>query len=244
MQNYGSAVASYRDTGVVLRTYRLGEADRIVVIMTEGHGKVRAVAKGVRKARSKFGSRLEPGSHVHLQFHEGRNLDIVTQADSVESFQEIREDLDRLAASAVVLEAVDQLAQERSRDRRLYTMTVGALRTLRDRPGPAVVPAFLFRLLAADGVGLDLSVCMSCGDDVRLVAVDLAAGGGVCRSCHEGAALEPETMRLLTALSQGRVNEALAAPAGSATLELTAISVAAIERHVDRRLRAPQVAAG
>ena len=70
----------YRDDGIVLRTYKLGEADRIVVFCTRGHGKVRAVAKGVRKTKSKFGSRLEPMSHVALQLYEGRELDIVTQA--------------------------------------------------------------------------------------------------------------------------------------------------------------------
>ena len=71
---------------MVLRTYKLGEADRIVVLCTQHHGKVRAVAKGVRKTRSKFGSRLEPTSHVLLQLYEGRELDIVTQAESVETF--------------------------------------------------------------------------------------------------------------------------------------------------------------
>ena len=73
----------YRDTAVVLRHYRLGEADRIVVLLTEEHGKVRAVAKGVRKTGSKFGARLEPLSHVRLLLYQGRELDIVSQAESV-----------------------------------------------------------------------------------------------------------------------------------------------------------------
>ena len=72
----------YRDTGVVLRTYKLGEADRIVVLLTAEHGKVRAVAKGVRKTKSRFGGRLEPLSHVSLLLYEGRELDIVTQAET------------------------------------------------------------------------------------------------------------------------------------------------------------------
>ena len=75
----------YRATGVVLRTYKLGESDRIIVLLTEQHGKVRAVAKGVRKTKSKFGGRLEPMSHVQLLLHEGRDLDIVNQVDTVES---------------------------------------------------------------------------------------------------------------------------------------------------------------
>ena len=87
-------MALYRDHGIVLRTHKLDEADRIITFMTERHGKVRAVAKGVRKTKSKFGARLEPTSHVALQLYEGRELDIVTQAESVDHFKAIREDLD------------------------------------------------------------------------------------------------------------------------------------------------------
>jgi DNA repair protein RecO (recombination protein O) len=94
-------VGLYRETGVVLRTIRLGEADRIVTLLTPGRGKVRAVAKGVRKTKSKFGARLEPTSHVALLLYEGRELDIVTQAESVEQFRVIREDLASTRCSSV-----------------------------------------------------------------------------------------------------------------------------------------------
>src|SRR5437870_13563770 len=103
----------YRETGVVLRTIRLGEADRIVTLYTKGRGKVRAVAKGVRKTRSKFGARLEPTSHVALQLYEGRELDIVTQAESMSALAPLRDDLDRLTRAPALLEAIDTLAQER-----------------------------------------------------------------------------------------------------------------------------------
>ena len=82
----------YRDQGVVLRTIRLGESDRIVTLVTQGHGKVRAVAKGVRKTKSRFGARLEPISHVALLLYEGRELDVVTQAEVVDHFRVIRAD--------------------------------------------------------------------------------------------------------------------------------------------------------
>ena len=133
----------YREHGIVLRTYKLGEADRIVVLVTRGHGKVRAVAKGVRKTKSRFGSRLEPSSHVALQLYEGRELDIVTQAESVDHFRAIREDLDLLAGAQVMLEATDQVSQEREPDARLYQLLLGALRTLAGAGGTLVVPAFL-----------------------------------------------------------------------------------------------------
>ncbi|HKJ56955.1 MAG TPA: DNA repair protein RecO, partial [Nitriliruptoraceae bacterium] len=73
-------MATYRDQGIVLRTHKLGETDRILTLMTQGRGKVRAVAKGVRRPGSRFGGRLEPYSHVDLLLYEGRSLDVVTQA--------------------------------------------------------------------------------------------------------------------------------------------------------------------
>ncbi len=102
-------MALYREHGIVLRTYKLGEADRIVVLLTQGHGKVRAVAKGVRKTRSKFGARLEPCSHVSLQLYEGRELDIVTQAESVDHFRAIRDDLDNACGELAEIDASEQV---------------------------------------------------------------------------------------------------------------------------------------
>jgi len=123
------AVSLLRDQGVVLRTYRLGEADRIVVLLTERHGKVRAVAKGVRRTSSKFGARVEPLSHVALLLWEGRgDLDIINQAEVIDHFRVVRDDLDRVTAGLSMLEVADQLAQERHADPRLYAMLVGALR--------------------------------------------------------------------------------------------------------------------
>ena len=142
----------YRERGVVVRTYKLGEADRIVVLLTEGRGKVRAVAKGVRKTKSRFGSRLEPTSHVSLLLYEGRELDIVTQAETIEHHPQIRHDLTRLAKATVILEAVDQLAQEQEPSPQLYRMVVGALRSLDSGDSPLLVAAFYWKLLAADGL--------------------------------------------------------------------------------------------
>src|SRR6266508_2112477 len=120
----------YREQAVVLRTWKLGEADRIVVLMTQGQGKVRAVAKGIRKTKSRFGGRLEPFSHVDLSLYRGRELDIVTQAEVVAPFRALREDYDRVVAGTAMLEAVDQVAQERESAVRIYLLLVRALRTL------------------------------------------------------------------------------------------------------------------
>ena len=103
----------YRDVGIALRTVKLGEADRIVTFVTEGHGKVRAVAKGVRKSGSRFGGRLEPTSHIQLQCYRGRELDVVTQVETIDANRALREHYGCLTHSISMLEATDQVAQER-----------------------------------------------------------------------------------------------------------------------------------
>jgi DNA repair protein RecO (recombination protein O) len=227
----------YREHGIVLRTYRLGEADRIVVFLTRGHGKVRAVAKGVRKTKSRFGSRLEPVSHVALQLYEGRELDIVTQAESVDHFRAVREDLDLLAGAQVMLEATDQVSQEHEPDARLYQLLLGALRTLAGTGGALVVPAFLLKLLAADGVQPLVEECASCGEDTSLVAFDLGAGGLLCRSCRSGVPVSPEAVDVLRDVLGGRLNAALARPESEATREVAHLATTAVEHHLERRLR-------
>ena len=152
----------YRDEGVVLRTIRLGEADRIVTLVTRAHGKVRAVAKGVRKTKSRFGARLEPLSHVSLLLYEGRELDIVTQAESLDHFRAIRDDLDRLARASSMLEVVDQVAQEREPSPRLYQLLVGGLRALAASDNPLVGAAFFWRLLSLEGAHPLLDQCAAC----------------------------------------------------------------------------------
>jgi DNA repair protein RecO (recombination protein O) len=234
--------ALYRDDAVVLRTYKLGEADRIVVLLTRARGKVRAVAKGVRKTKSKFGSRLEPTSHIAVQLYEGRELDIVTQAETIDQFRGVRDDLDRIARASAMLETADQLAQEGQVNPRLYTMLVGALRTLDGSSSPLVVPAFFWKVLALEGYRPQVDACVLCGDDVSpLVAFDLESGGLLCRTCRRGTAVSPEAVDLLQMILGGRLNEALAAPAAPATHEVDHLATRAVEHHLERRLRSVTV---
>ena len=227
----------YRDTGVVLRTYKLGEADRIVVLMTEHHGKVRAVAKGVRKTMSKFGARLEPLSHVRLLMYQGRELDIVSQADSVETLAPLVGDLDHLTNGLAIVEAVDQMALDREPSPQLYRMLVGALRTVASRSGPLVVPAFYWKLLASEGVRPELDACVRCGATESLVAFDVAEGGVLCRSCRTGASISSEALDVTRMILGGRLNEALDLPASPVTHEVAAHANRALEHHLERRLR-------
>jgi DNA repair protein RecO (recombination protein O) len=230
-------VTLYRDRAVVLRTIKLGEADRIVTLLTEGHGKVRAVAKGVRKTKSRFGARLEPTSHVALLMYEGRDLDIVTQTDGIDHFRTVREDLDRLAKATSLLEAVDQMAQERSPNARLYQMLLGALRALSDRDSALLVPAFFWKLLSAEGVQPLLEECARCGTAEGLVAFDLGEGGVLCRNCRRGVPISPEAHALLRRILGGGLASCLAEPASAATREVDHLATAAMEAHLERRLR-------
>lgn len=231
----------YRDEGVVLRTYRLGEADRIVVLCTKRHGKVRAVAKGVRKTKSKFGSRLEPISHVALQLYEGRELDIVTQVDSLDHFRAIREDLDRVTRASEMLEAVDQLAQEGGVNPRLYDMLVGALRALAGHRGPLVVPAFFWKLLSLEGYQPILDGCAECDRREQLVAFDLEAGGTLCIDHRRGSTITPEALGLMRQILGGQLGSALNEPESPATREVEHLATRAVEHHLERRLRSATV---
>jgi DNA repair protein RecO (recombination protein O) len=230
-------VSLYNDHGIVLRTYKLGEADRIVVVITRGHGKVRAVAKGVRKTKSRFGSRLEPMSHASMLFYEGRELDVVTQAESIDHFRPIRDDLDRLTRASAMLEAVDQIAQEREVNPRLYQMLLGALRALAANDAPLVVPAFFLKLLSLEGFRPMVDVCVSCGASDDLVAIDLEEGGVLCRACRRGTAISPEALAMLQRILGGQLGAALNEERSPATHEVDHLATRALEHHLERRLR-------
>ncbi len=232
----------YRDEGVVLRTIKLGEADRIVTIFTQGHGKIRAVAKGIRKTTSKFGARLEPTSRTALQCYRGRDLDVVTQAESLEPHRVLREDYNLLTHAIAMLEAVDQVTQEREPNPALYRMLTGALRTLAQRRSEIVSPAFFWKLLSLEGFHPMLDACARCGEDgpeLELVAFDLDEGGTLCRACARGGGrpLSPEGLDVLRRVLGGGLNGVLAESPGAATHEVEQLGIRALEHHGERRLR-------
>lgn len=231
----------YHDVGVVLRTYKLGESDRIIVIHTLENGKVRAVAKGVRKTRSKFGARLEPMSHVKLLLYRGRELDIVSQAEAIEPLSPMLSSLDRASQGLAALEAVDQLSLEREPNPALYKSLVGVLRTIADKPAPLNIPAFYWKLLAREGFQPELYGCIRCGEtepDTQMVAFDLNEGGVLCRSCRSGQAISADALTLLRDILGGRLASALAQPESPATHEVASLATKALEFQLERRLKA------
>ncbi len=232
----------YRDQGVVLRTVKLGETDRIVTILGQGSGKVRAVAKGVRKPGSRFGARLEPTSHVAFQCYRGRgDLDVVTQVETIDANRALREHYGCLTHAVSMLEATDQVAQEREPNPALYRMLVGALRTLAETPNPLVSAAFFWKLLSLEGFHPMLDACARCGEEHEpFPAFYLDEGGVLCAACGRGAAgrrLPAETLDLVRRILGGGLRGALAEPPSAVTTDTARLAVAALEHHLERRLR-------
>ncbi len=235
----------YTTHGIVLRTYKLGEADRIVVFITPDRGIVRAVAKGVRKTRSKFGSRLEPMSHVEVQLHEGRGeLQLVIQVDTVDHFRANREDLDRLTKAVAMLEAVDQVALQDEPAPEVYRMLLGALRTLALEDSPLVMAGFFLKLLGQEGSGPQVEVCVQCGESDGLVAFSEADGGLLCRDHRRGAGISSEAVELLQRILGGQLGSALNEPAGPATQEVEHVATRALEHFLERRMKSTTALGG
>ncbi len=234
-------MALYRDDGVVLRNFKLGEADRIVVLMTRNRGKVRAVAKGVRRTKSKFGARLEPGSIIHGQFYEGRNLDIVTQAETAAIYENLRTDLSRYGRAAIMLEIVDQITEDGGTQPALYKLLTGALAELDGSGNPMVVPAFVVKILVLEGVQPLLDACVNCSSKERLIAIDIRQGGVLCDDCRAGDPISDAARFALQDIFAGQVRHVLNTTDEETTIELEILASRMIEQHLERRLRSSVV---
>jgi DNA repair protein RecO (recombination protein O) len=221
-------VGIYRDDGVVLRTQKLGEADCIVTLLARRSGRVRAVAKGVRRTKSRFGARLEPFTHVDLLLYTGRSLDVITQADTVRPYgQAFSSDYPRYTTGTAMLETAEKLTPvEKEPAMRQFLLLVGGLRALGEgaHDPRLVLDAYLLRSLAVAGYAPALGECAVCGTRVaaapgregagdggvtstalRTFAFAIGAGGLVCRSCRAPGAATPaaQTVELMSALMRG-----------------------------------------
>jgi len=203
-------VQLYRDDGIVLRTQKLGEADRIITILGRTSGRIRAVAKGVRRTKSRFGARLEPFTHVDLMLHTGRSLDIITQAEVIRPYGEpLAGDYPRYTAGVAMLETAERFTPvEKEPALRQLLLLIGGLRSLGDAEHPSglVLDAFLLRSLAVAGYAPALQECARCGaSESRLPAFAVASGGMVCASCRPPGAASPAapTVALMLALLRG-----------------------------------------
>lgn len=235
-------MALYRDEGIVLRAQKLGEADRIITLLTRDSGKVRAVAKGVRRTSSRFGSRLEPFMFVELQLHAGRNLDIVTQAETISPFsQKISADYTLYTAGAVMLETADRLVDaEKEPSVQQFWLLTGGLRSLANRvhAPELILDSYLLRALAVAGWAPSFSECSRCGAPGPHRAFAVAQGGAVCGNCRTPGATSPapETFELLAALLSGDWDVAQRSN-GRTRREASGLVAAYSQFHIERTLR-------
>jgi DNA repair protein RecO (recombination protein O) len=231
-------VALRHDQGIVLRSYPFGEADRVVVLLSPNHGKIRTVAKGVRKTKSRFGGRLEPFTHVDLVLYEGRNLDTITQVAVLEPFPRLRTDLDAVVAAGTMVEAADAVAQEHESSIRLFLLLQRGLKALEaGRRGHDLITSYLLKLAGVVGVAPALAACASCGSPDDLRRFSFGGGGVLCARCDvEGAVtLRRGVTEYMQTLA---VAELMSLPEPDDGLAGEAMGVARrfVEYHLDRKL--------
>jgi len=236
-------VPVYRDEAVVLRTHKLGEADRIVTLLTRQHGKVRAVAKGVRRTGSKFGSRLEPFMVADVQLYEGRSLDVVTQAESLGSYgADIAGDYASYTAANAMVETADRVTEAES-SLQQYLLLVGALRSLaRNEHGAALtLDSYLLRALSLAGWAPSFQDCSRCGAVGPHSSLVVQLGGVVCPDCAPQGAprLDGNTIALLASLLTGDWTAAEAADDATRS-KASGVVAAYTQWHLERGLRSLQ----
>ncbi|HUS21386.1 MAG TPA: DNA repair protein RecO [Aeromicrobium sp.] len=236
----------YRDSGVVLRTHKLGEADRIITLLTRERGVVRAVAKGVRKTSSRFGGRLEPFMHVDLQLAEGRSLDIITQVETLNPFaRDLGSDYPAYTAGTAMLETAERLVSEDGEPAvQQVQLLVGALKALvggRSTPS-LILDSYQLRALAVAGFAPSFDACARCGavpdSGGSHRSFHAPSGGILCPDCRVSgsAAPSPMTVALLAALLVGDW-EAVEAADDRSRREASGVVGAYLSWHLERGLR-------
>ena len=244
------ASRSYKTEAVVLRSFRLGEADRVLHLYTLDRGRVGAVAKGVRKTKSRFGARLEPLSHVNLMLHQGSGeLQTVTGVDLVRPHSDAREDYYRLSVGLIGAEAMLRLFTEQEANERAFTALTRFLDLLdesthvSERPAlDPLVLSFQLKLLWLSGYLPHLTSCAECGSaDATLVGYSPKAGGAVCGVCaarSEALGLSPEGIRGIEALLASPLADATGLGLGArASRDALKVITASYEYHGGFRLR-------
>ena len=232
----------YRDEAIVLRTQKLGEADRIITMLTREHGRIRGVAKGVRRTMSKFGARLEPGSHVDIQLHVGKTFDTITQVEAIMNYGEaITDDYQRWTIASAILETAERFtAQEHEPALQEFQLVVGGMKALsEDKYDPSLIlDAFLLRSLAIGGYAPSMTNCSRCEKPGPHRYFSLVGGGSVCMDCRPSASATPapETLDLMGALLSGDWEVAMASENRNRR-EASGLIAAYLQWHLERGLR-------
>ena len=236
----------FRDDAVVLRTFKSGEADRVVVLYTKGHGKVRVLAKGARKSSSRLGSTLETLGYVRVDLVKSRgDFYIARHVEHLDALRTLRNSYARISAGYAVVEAVDAIPSDETPDEEIFDLLVRVLVALDDDRFQAdLVPAsFYLRLLAIDGSAPVLEECVNCGSSDSLVSFDAVTGGALCVNCRRGVALSPEALALMRRITGGELASVLGEVSPPGAGDVMAMAQEAIENHFGRRLRSPRATA-
>jgi DNA repair protein RecO (recombination protein O) len=235
----------YRTPAVILKRMDLGEADRIVTFFSRDEGKIRAVAKGVRRTTSRSAGHLEPFTLSDVLFAVGRELDVISQADTLEAFREIREDLNLTTYAYYLAEVVDLLTEDRLENRAVFDALVHGLRDLgKHADARLVIIAFHLRLLDALGYRPELRECVSCRAIIEPDRNQFSAllGGVLCPACGQqeatARALSTSALKLLRFVQSTQGQRAVAVPRPVAR-EAEALLRDYAEHIVERRLRSP-----
>jgi len=239
-------VREISDEAVILRTYKSGESDRVVVLWTRQHGKLRVLAKGVRKTSSRMGATLETLAYVTVDLVKTRGeFYIARHVQHKERLATLRSSYSRISAGYAVVEAVDAIPSDGVPDEEIFDLLIRVLLTLDDESfDPTLVPSsFYFRLLALDGSAPVVDVCVNCGRPGPLVAFDAQIGGTLCDECRQGVTLSNDALVLIRRVVGGDLANVLREENPPGAGEVMAVAQEAIEVHFGRRLRAPQASA-
>lgn len=239
---------TFRAQGLVLRHFEYGEADRILSIFTLEHGKIRAIAKGVRKIASRKAGHLEPLTRANLFFASGQNLAIITQAETIDPYLKLKSDLALMSYASYVIELLDRFTYEEGQNRDLYNLVVATLTRLEENPlVKTVVHYYEVRLLDLMGFRPNLSQCSKCGKEI--VAVDqyfTPEGGGVyCVECgrsqQDAWRISVEALKYFRHFQRSKYSqiEKLEVPP-SAELELSALVERYMSYLLERGLNSPK----
>ena len=232
----------YRDQAIVLRTQKLGEADRIISLLTKEHGRIKAVAKGVRRTKSRFGARLEPASYVDLQLYTGRTFDTITQVESIENYGDVlSSDYQSWTVASAILEAAERFTQaEHEPALQQYLLVTGSLKALAEKRYDAslILDAYLLRSLAVAGYAPSLTICSRCDAPGPHKFFSLKGGGSVCISCKPSASASPSpvTLQLMANLLTGDWDQAQDSE-GKNRNEASGLIAAYLQWHLERGLR-------
>lgn len=189
----------YKTLGIILKRTNLGEADRIITILTDKFGKIRVVAKGVRKTLSRMAGHLEPFCLSRLELVEGKNLDIITGAQMEKCFLNLRSNLEKTNASFYFTEVIDKMVEEREPHPEIYHLLENTLVHINDIMEPLLKPYFEINFLSEMGFCPELYHCLSCKEKISCSDnnFDFTHGGLVCGNCNSGKKVSDNAIKLM-----------------------------------------------